>query len=179
MTAATLPVTAVARTPSQRPPSQGTSVTLPPFQQLLDAHGLDVHRFLTSLVGRSDADDCYQETWLSALRAYPRLKDAGNLRGWVLTIAHRKAIDHVRAVKRAPTPVDELPEIPTPAIELADDGLWAQIRELPAKQRAAVTLRFVSDAPYEDISRLMGISPQAARRNVHEGLKRLRMEYQP
>ena len=154
-------------------------MALPPFQQLLDAHGTDVHRFLISLVGRTDADDCYQETWLSALRAYPQLRDSHNLRGWILTIAHRKAIDHVRAVKRAPTPVDELPEVPTAAAELADDGLWSEINRLPAKQRAAVTLRYLSDAPYEDISRLMGISQEAARRNVHEGLKRLRLEYQP
>jgi RNA polymerase sigma factor (sigma-70 family) len=154
-------------------------VALPPFQQLLDAHGLDVHRFLVSIVGRVDADDCYQETWLSALRAYPRLRDAANLRGWVLTIAHRKAMDQLRASRRRPTPVDELPEIAIDARELADDELWGRIRELPSKQRTAITLRFVSDSPYEDISRLMGISEEAVRRNVHEALKRLRLEYQP
>ncbi len=142
-------------------------------------HGQDVYRFLISLVGRSEADDCYQETWLSALRAYPRLRDARNLRAWILTIAHHKAIDHVRTAKRTPTPVDELPDIPATASQLADDGLWAQIRALPTKQRTAVTLRYISDAPYEEISRLMGISEDAARRNVHEAVKRLRMEYQP
>ena len=51
-------------------------VELPPFQALLDAHGRDVHRFLMRDVGPVDADDCYQETWLAALRAYPRLRDA-------------------------------------------------------------------------------------------------------
>ncbi len=71
--------------------------TLPPFQTLLDSHGRDVHRFLIANVGPVDADDCWQETWLSALRAYPSLNDASNLRGWVFTIAHRKIIDHVRA----------------------------------------------------------------------------------
>jgi RNA polymerase sigma factor (sigma-70 family) len=154
-------------------------VALPPFQKLLDAHGADVHRFLVAIVGRSDADDCYQETWLSALDAYPRLRDAANLRGWLFTIAHRKAIDHVRARRRRPVAVEELPELPAaPPPELADDGLWAQVRELPAKQRTAVTLRYLTDSAYLEISRLMGISEEAARRNVHEGLKRLRLEYE-
>ena len=87
-----------------------SSVRLPPFQTLLDAHGADVHRFLVASVGRVDADDCYQETWLAALRAYPRLRDASNLRSWIFTVAHRKVIDHVRARRRVAVPVGEPPE---------------------------------------------------------------------
>ena len=163
--------------PRRRVPS---TVRLPPFQTLLDAHGADVHRFLVASVGRVDADDCYQETWLAALRAYPRLRDASNLRSWIFTVAHRKAIDHVRARGRIAVPVGELPDRPTraPAPE-ADDDLWAQVRELPPKQRTALALRYVADAGYDEISSVMGTSEDAARRNVHEALKRLRMEYQP
>jgi RNA polymerase sigma factor (sigma-70 family) len=153
-------------------------VSLPPFQKLLDSHGHDVHRFLVSTVGRTDADDCYQETWLAALRGYPRLTELTNPRGWVLTIAYRKAMDDLRARKRRATPVAELPETPVAAPELADDALWTEIRALPPKQRTAVTLRFVTDCAYGQISELMGISEDAARRNVYEGLKRLRLEYQ-
>ncbi len=153
-------------------------MTLPPFQQLLDAHGRDVHRFLIATVGRRDADDCYQETWLSALRAYPRLRESSNLRGWILTIAHRKAIDFVRSRRRAPVPSAEPPE--TPVVdhrEGFDNALWASVRELPAKQRTALAMRFVADAAYSEIAGAMGTSEEAARRNVHEGLKRLRKEY--
>src|SRR5205807_7813903 len=121
--------------PRRRVPSP---VRLPPFQTLLDAHGLDVHRFLVALVGRTDADDCYQETWLAALRAYPRLRDASNLRGWVLTIAHRKAIDHLRARRREAVSVDEVPErAAPPPPDRGDDGVWLKVRELPPKQRTA------------------------------------------
>ena len=151
-------------------------MTLPPFQKLLDAHGRDVHRFLAALVGPVDADDCYQETWLAALRAYPRLRDAGNLRGWVLTIAHRKAIDHVRR-RRAVTPVANVPDRADAPVAAADDELWAHVRELPPKQRTAVALRYFVDAGYSEISTVMGTTEEAARRNVHEGLKRLRTEY--
>jgi RNA polymerase sigma factor (sigma-70 family) len=152
------------------------SVSLPPFQALLDAHGRDVHRFLVATVGRVDADDCYQETWLAALRAYPRLRDAANLRGWVLTIANRKAIDHARR-RRAATLVSEVPDRAAPTSTGPDDDLWDRVRELPSKQRTALALRFIADAGYAEISSVMGTSEDAARRNVHEGLKRLRLEY--
>jgi DNA-directed RNA polymerase specialized sigma24 family protein len=88
-------------------------------------------------------------------------------------------MDHLRAGKRRPVPVDELPEArPSGPPELPDDGLWTQVAELPPKQRVALTLRFVADAPFAEISQLMEISEEAARRNVHEALKRLRTEYQ-
>jgi RNA polymerase sigma factor (sigma-70 family) len=154
-------------------------VTLPPFQKLLDAHGRDVHRFLIATVGGSDADDCYQETWLAALRAYPRLRDASNLRSWILTVAHHKAIDHVRSRRREAVPVGDVPERAVPAVEDPDDELWARVRELPTKQRTALALRYVADAAYAEISSVMDTSEEAARRNVYEGLKRLRMECQP
>ena len=153
---------------------------LPPFQKLIDTHGRDVHRLLVALVGRGDADDCYQETWLAALRAYPRLRDSSNLRSWLLTIAHRKAIDQLRTRRRVPALVGELPEPdPQTVAEPADEALWDRVRELPEKQRTALALRYVVDASYAEISALMRTSEDAARRNVHEGLKRLRTEYQP
>jgi RNA polymerase sigma factor (sigma-70 family) len=158
-------------------------VLLPPFQTLLDAHGREVHRFLVATVGRVDADDCYQETWLAALRAYPRLDDPSNLHSWIFTVAHHKAIDHLRSRARRPVPVSDPAESQgtTDSAQRLDPGgeLWARVRDLPEKQRTAVALRFVADADYAEISSVMGTSPEAARRNVHEGLKRLRTEYQP
>jgi DNA-directed RNA polymerase specialized sigma24 family protein len=156
-----------------------TGLNLPPFQELIDAHGRDVHRFLRSLVGQ-DADDCYQETWIAALRAYPRLRDDSNLRGWVLTVAHRKAIDRIRARRREAVPLAELPEPASGgggAVGVADEALWQAVRLLPDKQRTAVALRYVVDAAYAEVASVMGTSEEAARRNVHEGLKRLRTEY--
>jgi DNA-directed RNA polymerase specialized sigma24 family protein len=161
------------------PPRVSSAVKLPPFQKLLDAHGRDVHRFLVATVGRQEADDCYQETWLAALRAYPKLRDASNLRGWVITIAHRKALDHVRSRSRSAGLVAEVSDQAAPTPGPPDGALWAHVRELPPKQRTAVALRYVTDAPYREISAVTGTSVEAARRNVHEGLKRLRMEYQP
>ncbi len=154
-------------------------MSLPPFQQLLDAHGRAVHRFLVASVGRTDADDCYQETCLAALRAYPRLREQSNLRGWLFTIANRKAIDYTRTRRRTPVPVAEVREAAVPAHTANDDELWRLVRQLPDKQRTALALRYVVDAGYPEIAATMGTSEDAARRNVHEGLKRLRKEYRP
>jgi len=162
-------------------------VILPPFQRLLDQHARDVHRLLVASVGPVDADDCYQETWLAAMRAYPKLRSGANLRSWIMTIASRKAIDHVRRARVRAVPVGELPEpaaplgdkpSSSPPAHASDGGLWALVRALPPKQRTALALRFVLDAGYGEISATMGTTEEAARRNVHEALKRLRMEYQ-
>jgi RNA polymerase sigma factor (sigma-70 family) len=151
-------------------------VRLPPFQALIDAHARDVHRFLVATVGRVDADDCYQETWLAALRAYPRLRDGSNLRAWIMRVAHSKAMDHLRARRRAPVAVEEVHLEAAVSDEPAFDGIWENVARLPTKQRAAVALRFVADAGYPEIAAAMDTSEDAARRNVHEGLKRLRKE---
>lgn len=149
---------------------------LPPFQTLLDEHAADVMAVLRGAVGRSDAEDCFQETFLSALRAYPRLDDDRNLRGWLLTIAHRKAIDHHRANGRRPIPVAEIGEQATTDELPRNDGVWAVVGELPPKQRAAVALRYACDLPHAEIAAALGCSPDAARRSLHEGMKRLRKE---
>jgi RNA polymerase sigma factor (sigma-70 family) len=150
--------------------------TLPPFQILIDKHANEVMGVLLGAVGRSDADDCFQETFLAALRAYPKLEDTRNLRGWLLTIAHRKAIDHHRANGRRPVPVAEVEPVavddPTPG----EDGIWERVGALPPKQRAAVALRYACDLPHAEIAAALGCSPEAARRSLHEGIKRLRKE---
>ncbi|MEX2108551.1 MAG: sigma-70 family RNA polymerase sigma factor [Solirubrobacterales bacterium] len=148
---------------------------LPPFQMLLDEHAADVMAVLRGAVGGTDAEDCFQETFLAALRAYPKLGEASNLRGWLLTIAYRKAVDHHRANGRRPLPVAEVKEA---MVEDPDpgEGIWAMVRELPPKQRAAVALRYGCDLPHTEIAAALGCSPEAARRSLHEGIKRLRRE---
>jgi RNA polymerase sigma factor (sigma-70 family) len=146
----------------------------PPFQQLIDLHSTDVLRFLRASVGSNDAEDCYQETFLSALRAYPKLRDASNLRAWLLTIAGRKAIDHHRARARRAVPVEHVPEQAVLATGMRDDGLWEAVRSLPPKQQAAVVCRFANDLAYAEIGTVLECSEEAARRNVFEGLRALR-----
>jgi RNA polymerase sigma factor (sigma-70 family) len=155
-------------------------VSLPPFQTVLDAHREDVLRFLVASIGRQEADDVFQETFLAALRAYPRLRRADNLRGWLLKIAHNKAIDAHRARKRAPVPAEDVEPMASGSsvdAHLPDEALWGAVRELPERQRTAVVLRFSFDLAFREVGQVMDSSEDAARRNVFEGLKKLREVY--
>lgn len=149
---------------------------LPPFETLVDAHAVELHRFLTGLVGPAEAEDCLQETFMSAIRAYPSLKNADNLRAWLYTIAQRKATDVVRRAARRPTRSLDGVEPAVPAAPDPDDSLWLTVRSLPGKQRAAIVHRFVLDLAYAEIGARMGITEEAARQNVSAGLRRLRRE---
>jgi RNA polymerase sigma factor (sigma-70 family) len=144
-----------------------------PFQTFLDEHRAPVLAFLRAMVGPHDADDCFQETFMAALRNYENM-DGANPRAWVMTIARNKAIDHFRSRARRPVPKADLPEVAAPARPEHDPDLWAAVGELPDKQRTAVALRFAADLRYREVATAMDTSEEAARRNVHEGLRKLR-----
>jgi RNA polymerase sigma factor (sigma-70 family) len=134
-----------------------------------------VYRFLRVAVGPHDVDDCFQETFLAALRAYPRLVDGERLDRWILRIASRKAIDHHRARGRAPVPTAAPPERAAPAGDpTPDEALWAAVGSLPPRQRVAVVHRHVLDRPYAEIADLMGSTEESVRANVYQGVKKLK-----
>jgi RNA polymerase sigma factor (sigma-70 family) len=149
----------------------------PPFERVVEQHGPAVLRFCAAQVGAERAEDCFQETMLSALRAYEAVRDSGAIRAWLFSIAARKAIDSHRAQARAPEAVEDIASLAgTEESALRDEPVWAHVRALPDKQRHAVTLRFVADLGHGEIAEVMQITESAARRNVFEGLRRLRQE---
>lgn len=147
---------------------------LPPFQVFLDDHRDAVWRFCVAVAGPAEAEDCFQETFLAALGAYPRLRRNDNLRAWVLRIAYTKAMDAHRDRARRPRPVPAVPDRPADAVREHDDELWALVRTLPDRQRAAVAYRFVLDMSYTEVAQAMSCTEEAARRNVHEAIKKMR-----
>jgi RNA polymerase sigma factor (sigma-70 family) len=149
----------------------------PPFQRFLEAQRDVVWRFLVSTLGSSEAEDCFQETFIAALRAYPRLRSDSNMRAWVLTIAHRKALDAHRARARRALPIAEPAAVDAHSAQSPagrDETLWQAVGQLPVRQRSAVVLRYVGDLPHRDIASAIGCSEEAARRSLHEGLTKLR-----
>jgi RNA polymerase sigma factor (sigma-70 family) len=150
---------------------------LPPFQRFLDGQRDDVLRFLIAALGRHDADDAFQETFLSALRAYPRLTANSNLRAWVFTIAHRKAMDVHRARKRNPVPVAEVRESAAEPPPAPPGDHWERVRTLPDRQREVLTLRYAADLTHAEIAAALDCSEEAARRAAADGLKTLRKEF--
>jgi RNA polymerase sigma factor (sigma-70 family) len=150
-------------------------MTLPPFSAFLEEHRATVYRFLLASVGPQHADDCFQETFLAALRAYPRLRDGSNLRGWLLTIATRKAIDHARGQARRAVPVADVPDRAVPPESDGEPEVWRAVRSLPPLQRAAAVHRYVLDLPYAEVASALGCSEEAARANAYEARKKLRV----
>ena len=148
-----------------------------PFQAFFESHRTAVWRFCAASVGRADADDVFQETFLAALRGYDRRRAGASGHAWVMTIAHHKAMDHHRAARRRAVPAAELPDIPHhDAPSDGEDPIWLRVRALPHKQRTAVTLRSVAGLSHAEVARVLGCTEEAARRSAHEGLKRLREE---
>ncbi len=149
-----------------------------PFDEVLAEHGAVVMRVCRALLGPTDAEDAWAETFLAALRAYPTLRPDSNVRGWLVTIAYRKSIDHLRATARAPTPTGDVPddvvggEIPFP-----DDELWAAVAALAPKQRSAVVYRYVAGLPYDENAAQEGTSAAAVRRRAADGIAHLRQHY--
>src|ERR1700748_2279063 len=150
-----------------------------PFEKVVTRHGDTVLRVCRVLLGVHDAEDAWSETFLAALRAYPDLPDTANTEAWLVTIAHRKAIDVLRARKRQPAPVAEGPATPTalgvPGTE--DAGLWEAVTALPEKQRQAVAYHYVAGLPYAEIAEILGGTTDAARRAASDGIKNLRKNY--
>jgi RNA polymerase sigma factor (sigma-70 family) len=148
-------------------------VHVPPFESFYVEHCDAVLRELRRTLGRERAEDAYQETFLRALRAYGRLRNADNLRAWVLTIARRVAVDQLRRREASP-PAPEPATDSRPAFaelgELADD--------LPRKERAAVVLRYGYDLSYAAIGAALGSSEDAARQATSSGVRRLRRRMQ-
>jgi RNA polymerase sigma factor (sigma-70 family) len=154
-----------------------------PFERVVADHGEVVLRVCRAVLPAADADDAWSETFLSALRAYPDLPASANVRGWLVTIAHRKAIDVTRARARRAVPVGDLPEArdqPAPGSTAALDGdLAAAFAALPPKQRHAVAYHHLAGLPYREVAELVGGTEAAARRAAADGIATLRRTYAP
>ncbi|MBA8962305.1 RNA polymerase sigma factor [Rhodococcus opacus] len=151
-------------------------MTLKPFEDIVAEHGPTVLRVCRAVVGPVDAEDAWSETFIAAMRAYPDLRPGSNVEAWLVTIAHRKALDHIRARDRRPVPTDALPE------QTTDRGLpgghdlelWNAVGALPMKQRAAVAYHYLAGLPYAEIAVILGNSPDASRRAAADGIAALR-----
>src|ERR1700742_2667827 len=129
----------------------------PPFENIVARHGATVLRVARAVLGHADADDAWSETFLAAMKAYPDLPADANVEAWLVTIAHRRAIDVTRAAARRAVPFPELPE--TGVVDEPDgpdDDLVAAVEHLPAKQRQAVAYHYLAGLPYADIAPIVG-----------------------
>jgi RNA polymerase sigma factor (sigma-70 family) len=150
-----------------------------PFEHVVTRYGPTVLRVCRAVLGPADAEDAWSETFLAALRAYPALPADANVEAWLVTIAHRKALDVLRAAARRPVTVAEVPDRPTGSGRPEDwDGdLWRALAKLPVKQRAAVAYHYLAGLPYREIGEITGQTTDAARRAAADGIRTLRDTY--
>jgi DNA-directed RNA polymerase specialized sigma24 family protein len=149
-----------------------------PFERIVDDHAAMVLRVCRAVLGpHSDADDAWSETFLAAMKAWPDLPDDANVEAWLVTIAHRKSIDIARANRRRAVPVDAVPDKASTLGVPGTDGVWAEVRALPDKQRRAVAYHYLAGLPYQEIADILGGSADAARRAAADGIKSLRTRY--
>jgi RNA polymerase sigma factor (sigma-70 family) len=145
-------------------------VRIPPFESLYLQHRDELYGFLVRRIGPERAEDAFQETFLRALRGYPKLQHGRHLRAWLYTIAARVATDEHRR-RAAPAPV--VPEAATDS-----RPRYAELEhladQLPTTERAAVVLRYGYDLSYADIGAALGSSEQAAQQAASAGIRRLR-----
>jgi len=175
-------------TSHRRPAPRLPVVTGEPFERVVEHHGDTVLRVCRAVLGRSAAaDDAWSETFLSALRAYPSLPAGSNIEAWLVTIAHRRALDQVRAAARRPIPMPDPPDRPA-TDPLADpqnhprlggevDDLWAAVAALAPRQRQTIAYHYLAGLPYTEVARLIGGTPTAARRAAADGIATLRRNY--
>ena len=153
-----------------------------PFEAVVTEHGTTVLRVCRAVLGPADADDAWSETFLAAMRAYPDLPEGANVEAWLVTIAHRKAIDVTRAAARRAIPVAQTPDnAVAPAADSPGHGLDSDlagaVARLPVKQRQAVAYHYLAGLPYADVAAILGGSADAARRAAADGIATLRRSY--
>lgn len=145
-----------------------------PFEHVVTEHGPTVLRVCRALLGPADADDAWSETFLSALRAWPDLDPDANVEAWLVTIAHRRAIDVHRAASRRAVPVGAVPERPVHDPDAPDEELWSALAALPDRQRWAVAYHHVAGLPHREVASVLGGTEAAARRAAADGIAALR-----
>jgi RNA polymerase sigma factor (sigma-70 family) len=153
-----------------------------PFEAVVVAHGATVLRVCRAVLGPANADDAWSDTFLAAMKAYPDLPEGANVEAWLVTIAHRKAIDITRAAARRPVPVARTPDDSTaPAADNPGRGLDGDLADavarLPAKQKQAVAYHYLAGLPYAEIAAIVGGTADAARRAAADGIATLRRVY--
>jgi len=152
---------------------------------LLAKHGEELARHIRRIVCDDDtAQDLLQETMIRAWKAMERLAPGSNERAWLYRIATNTSLNHQRSRAR------ERAALSRHAAELAasrdsdgggrDDadrtGLWAEVALLPERQRLALSLRVADELDYDEIARRIGGTAEAARANVYQATRRLKLK---
>ncbi|HEX6512189.1 MAG TPA: sigma-70 family RNA polymerase sigma factor [Chloroflexota bacterium] len=155
------------------------------FAALYDRYADRVYRHVAYRVGRTaDCDDLTQQTFLKAWQAMGRYRITDvPFVAWLLTIAHNSVVSYFRAKRDEQSLPDDLLKVdgradPHAAAELRErqDELRRAISRLKPEHQQVVSMRYLEELDYADISRQLGKRDGTVRVILHRALKELRKE---
>jgi RNA polymerase sigma-70 factor (ECF subfamily) len=144
------------------------------------------HLAVTSLAVAADAEDVAQATFVAAWQGRETFDaERGSLLGWLLGIARRKVIDHLRGAarqRRLAQAVGQLPEPPpaeTGPERVVDRLVVAdELGRLPAEQRRVLQLAFYDDLSHPQIAAVTGLPLGTVKSHLRRGMARLRRRWE-
>jgi|SRR5918996_601901 RNA polymerase sigma-70 factor, ECF subfamily len=159
----------------------------PRFEELIDRHHDEIFAYLWRLLGKErhsdvtlDVEDLVQEVFLRAYQNFSALRQDSNHRAWLYKIATNCAFTKLRQMRRRREKSLDLLDSaavchPSPVRQSMQRQVRVLVNELPTKQKASVTLRYLEDLDYAEIASILGCSEESARANVYQALRRLRI----
>jgi RNA polymerase sigma-70 factor (ECF subfamily) len=167
-------------------------------------HGALMRLALVFLPNRALAEEVVQDTWTAVIDGLPSFEGRSSLKTWILRIlANRAKTRLTREARSVPFSALEDSDLGEPAVDPArfsNNGHWAEppqswsdngpekqlrlkqaircleraLKELPAKQRAVVTLRDIEGLESDDVSDVLGLRETNQRVLLHRGRSKLR-----
>ena len=158
--------------------------TFAEFDTFVERHRREIFAYIWRMIrNHQDAEDAFQETFIRAFQGFARLKNNSNLRAWLYKIATNVAYTHLKQHARQESRVTDLTEF-TPIvvddnIEKHDllEAVMQAVDQLPYKQQAALILHNYQGFKYDEIAAVLDCSPESARANVYQALKKLRKQF--
>jgi RNA polymerase sigma-70 factor (ECF subfamily) len=161
------------------------------FEQLIERHHDEIFAYLWRLMGKDgrgddamDVEDIVQEVFLRAYESFSRLRPNSNHRAWLYKIATHRAYSQLRRMKQRREKLSTLRQSATNQETANEAASFHQhtkqtvrklVNELPAKQKACVTLRYLQDMDYPEIAQILSCSQESARANVYQAIHRMRI----
>jgi RNA polymerase sigma-70 factor (ECF subfamily) len=166
------------------------------YRVLVERHSRALFRLAFRMTGNEqDAEDVVQESFLRAYRQLGKFDERASFGTWLYRIAVNCSLDLVRSRKRRNeqiAPVDpemDDPVLSLPALDPAPDrmAMSGEVRErvaaamndLSASERTAFVLRHFEGMCIEDVSRVLGCQPGAAKHSVFRAVQKLRRALEP
>ncbi|HXV85338.1 MAG TPA: RNA polymerase sigma factor [Gemmatimonadales bacterium] len=150
--------------------------------ELVRRHATAVARFLGAAGAGDEVEDLVQEAFFRAFRGLDRFRGGASFRTWVMTIGSNALKDFRRRQRGRWTVSLETEDLADRRADPQADLLFRdaarrveqEVPRLPRMQRDVFLLRAQQDLEYEEIARVLGTTPGAARVHYHHAVQRLK-----